>query len=101
VVLVAALAAASTSGTMAATPTTGPVCRNTMSSAVAAPTDKRGFVLSKFWVCRHTLAAMPDGFGQGAPVRKAGGVTELTLRTPCPPDALRTADGGFFTRSGA
>lgn len=41
------------------------------------------------------MAAMPHGFGQGALVRKAGGVTLLAFSTPSPPYALENAKGGF------
>ncbi len=88
-------------GTMAATPQAGPVRKNTMSSAVATSTVSEVLSCPNSGAGRDLCAAMPDGFGQGGLVRKAGRVTELTFLTPCPPDARKNADGGFFTRSGA
>ena len=82
-------------GTMAASRKNDPVCDDTMNVAVATSTDKRGFVLSKFWVGRQLLAAVPDGFGQGGLVRKAGRVATFTSSTPCPPAACDDAKGGF------
>ena len=48
----------------------GPVRSNTFSEAVAAPTEKRGFVSPKFSRCRHSGIGMVSG-GMGLPVRMA------------------------------
>ena len=41
-----------------------PVCEDTSSEAVAAPTEKRGFVMSKFWgLVRLHLSRMVYGRG--------------------------------------
>ena len=99
--LVLALAAALTSGTMAATPDRGRCLKNTLRLEAQTP------ALNGVSSCLDSRtgyaprAAMPEGFGQGAPIRKDGGVTSLTFFTPCPPDALKNANGGFFTRLGA
>lgn len=82
-------------GTMAATPEPGPVRRNTMNVAVATPTESGVLSCPNSGAGRGVCAAMPDGFGQGASVRKAGGVATFTFLTPCPPDARRNANGGF------
>ena len=45
-----------------------PVCRSTLSEAVATPTEKRGFVMSKFWgLVRLHLSRMVYGRGGGYP----------------------------------
>ena len=56
-------------GTIAPKPK-GPVCEDTFSEAVAAPTEKRGFVSSEFSRCRHSGIGMVSG-GMGLPVRMA------------------------------
>jgi hypothetical protein len=78
----------------------GLVRRNT-NVAVATLTEKRGFFLSKFGAGRSVCAAMPDGFGRGGLVRKAGRVATFTFLTPCPPDARRNVKGGFLSHVGA
>lgn len=100
--LVLALAAALTSGTMAATPDRGRCLKNTISNAVATPTESGVLSCPNSGAGCALCAAMPHGFGQGAPIRKDGGVTLLTFFTPCPPDALKNAGGGFsVSHSGA
>lgn len=95
-----AVAVAQASGTIAATPT-GAGARNTTSEAVATPTESGVLSCPNAGHGRISCAAMLQGFGQGASVRKAGGVASDTLRTPCPPDARRNAEGGFSTPEGA
>ena len=96
-----ALVLAATSGTMAASRKNDPVRKNTLSNPVATPTESGVLSCPNSGADRDLCAAMPDGFGQGGLVRKAGRVTLLTFLTPCPPDALKNAKGGFFTRNGA
>ena len=74
-----------TYGTMPASRLRGLVCRNTYSRAVQSPTESGLLSCPSFQAGRHFCAAGLGGFGQGAPVRKAGGATLLALRTPCPP----------------
>ena len=89
------------SGTIMPTPAMGPVHSNTLKLAVAAPTESGVLSCPNSRVGRHILAAKPRRFGQGALVRKAGGVTSFTFETPCPPDAHSNADGGFKSQLGA
>ena len=56
-------------GTIAPKPR-GPVIETTISEAVAAPTEKRGFVSSEFSRCRHSGIGMVSG-GMGLPARMA------------------------------
>lgn len=90
----------SKAGTISTEPK-GLVCRNTMNTAVAAPTESGVLACPKFKAGRQSMAVMPKDFGQGALVRKVGGVAVFTLRTPCPPYARRNADGGFQSHTGA
>ena len=95
-----ALALAATSGTMAATPTTGPVLENTLNVAVASPTESGLLSCPNSGTGRTSCAAMSTVYGQGAPIRKDGGVTTFTFSTPCPPAALENAKGGFSAHVG-
>lgn len=88
-------------GTITATPAMGPVLENTKKLAVATPTESGVLACPKLKAGRQSLAAMSHGFGQGALVRKASGVTSFTFSTPCPPNALENADGGFKSQLGA
>lgn len=99
--LVLVLTVATTCGTMAASHASGPVRRNTMNVAVATPTESGVLSCPDSGAGRHSLVAMPQGFGQGAPFREGGGMATFMLRTPCPPDARRSADGGFLSHVGA
>lgn len=95
VALSAALGFGPTGGTVAASRECGPVLENTMNVAVATPTESGVLSCPNSGAGGAPGAAMSCGFGQGAPVRKAGGVATFTFSTPCPPDALENADGGF------
>ena len=57
----------------------GPVCRNTFGKAVAAPTDKRGFVMLKFLeLVRLHWPRMVYGHGGGYPQGRPHGFTRVT-----------------------
>ena len=49
----------------------GPVLQNTLSEAVATPTDKRGFVTSRFWAVRTFAHRFMVMGGMGLPARMA------------------------------
>jgi hypothetical protein len=79
----------------------GKVHLNTfISKAVASPTESGLLSCPSFRAGRVLCAAGLGSFGQGAPVRKAGGATLLAFRTPCPPFVSLSASGGFSTRKG-
>ncbi len=80
-------------GTIAPKPR-GPVIETTISEAVAAPTEKRGFVSPKFSRCRHSGIGMVSG-GMGLPVRMAARL-RTCVSTSRPPAAIETANGGFL-----
>ena len=84
-----------TYGTMPASRLRGLVCRNTYSRAVQSPTESGLLSCPILGAVRLFGGAGLVGFGQGAPVRKAGGATLLALRTPCPPFACNARNGGF------
>lgn len=69
-----------------------PGASNTFGSAVATPTDKRGFVTPKFW---GGALAPPHGYGRDGATRKAARTAEPVLLTSCPPNARSKANGGF------
>ena len=55
-----------------------PVCRNTFGQAVATPTDKRGFVIPKFWgLVRLHLSRMVYGHGGGYPQGHPHGLSRV------------------------
>ena len=55
-----------------------PVCRNTFGQAVAAPTDKRGFVIPKFWgLVRLHWFRMVYGHGGGYPQGRPHGLSRV------------------------
>ena len=95
-----ALALAATSGTMAATPTTGPVRKNTTSEAVATPTESGVLSCPNSGTGRTSCAAMSTVYGQGGPTRKDGRTASDVFLTPCPPDARKNAQGGSSTPEG-
>ncbi len=74
---------------------------NTISTAVAAPTDKRGFVMSESQAGRGASAASRHGYGQDEPTRKGGCTAVDVLLTSCPPYARSKAAGGFYVPTGA
>ena len=74
-------------GTIAPKPR-GPVRSNTFSEAVAAPTEKRGFVSPKFSRCRHSGIGMVSG-GMGLPVRMAARL-RTCFQHPAHPLRLKT-----------
>lgn len=79
---------------------TGPVRKNTISNAVATPTESGVLACPNSRAGRSLSMASPLVYGQGGPFREAGRVTLLTFLTPCPPNARKNANGGFFTRNG-
>ena len=79
----------------------GMVPEKRQNTAVATPTESGVLSCPNSRASRQSLAAMSHGFGQGALVRKAGGVAVFTFFTPCPPDALKNAEGGFKSHTGA
>lgn len=95
------LTVATTCGTMAASHASGPVRKNTMNVAVATPTESGVLSCPDSGAGRNASAAMPQGFGQGGPFRKAGRMATFMFLTPCPPDARKNADGGFLSHVGA
>ena len=55
-----------------------PVCRNTFGQAVATPTDKRGFVIPKFWgLVRLHWFRMVYGHGGGYPQGHPRGLSRV------------------------
>ena len=74
---------------------------NTISTAVAAPTDKRGFVMPEYLAGRGVSTASRHGYGQDEPTRKGGCTAVDVLLTSCPPYALSKAAGGFYVPTGA
>jgi hypothetical protein len=79
----------------------GTVHLNTLTNlAVASPTESGLLSCPIFRAGRVLCAADLGSFGQGAPVRKAGGATRLAFRTPCPPLVSLSASGGFLTYLG-
>ena len=74
---------------------------NTIGTAVAAPTDKRGFVMSESFAGAGVSGARRHGCGQDEPTRKGGCTAVPVLLTSCPPYARSKATGGFLTRTGA
>ena len=76
----------------------GPVRRNTSDHAVAAPTEKRGFVMSEFVRsgfsrCGMVLGrwACPRGWPHGV----------IRVLNICPPAARKNAASGFLSHNGA
>ncbi|WP_310627726.1 hypothetical protein [Limnohabitans sp.] len=88
-------------GTITSTPAMGPVLENTMNTAVATSTESGVLSCPNTGVVRHSLTSMSHGFGQGARIRKVRGVAVFTFSTPCPPNALEYAEGGFQSHTGA
>ena len=85
-------------GTIAPKPK-GPVCEDTFSEAVAAPTEKRGFVSSEFSRCRHSGIGMVSG-GMGLPVRMAARL-RTCLQHPAHPLRVKTQTVALVTPEGA
>ena len=77
------------------------VLENTIHTAVAAPTDKRGFVMPEYLAGRGVSTASRHGYGQDEPTRKGGCTALPVCSTSCPPYALEQAAGGFLSRKGA
>ena len=89
-----------TYGTMPTSRLRGLVCRNTTNQAVQSPTVSGLLSCPNFQAGRYLCAAGLGGFGQGAPVRKAGGAAWFALRTPCPPFVRNARKRGFLSQSG-
>ena len=79
----------------------GAGAEHTMKPAVATPTDKRGFVMSRSQADRGVPTSCCHGCGQDEPIRKDGCMTGFMCSTSCPPYALEQAAGGFLTQPGA
>lgn len=78
----------------------GPVLENTISSAVAAPTDKRGFVMPKFSASAY-LRSIPMVLGQmGLPARMVARLSSCFQHLPHPL-RLKTQTVASLSRSGA
>ena len=74
---------------------------HTIGTAVATPTDKRGFVMPDSLAGRGVSTASRHGSGQDEPTREGGCTAVPVCSTSCPPYALEQAAGGFLTRTGA
>lgn len=74
---------------------------HTIGTAVAAPTVKRGFVMSESKAGRGASTSSRHGCGQDEPTRKGGCTAVPVCSTSCPPSALEQTAGGFLTRTGA
>ncbi len=77
------------------------VLNNTMNTAVATSTASEVLSCPNSRAGRRCSTATPNGFGQGARIRKVRGVTVFTLLTPCPPYVLNNTNGGFKSHTGA
>lgn len=77
----------------------GPMLENISGSAVAAPTDKRGFVMSEFVRPALARAGMVAG-RMGLPVRMAARLIPC-FQHPAHPRSVKTARVAFESRSGA
>ena len=69
---------------------------NIISVAVAAPTDKRGFVMSDSLAGSGVSTAGQNDCGQDGPTRKDGRMATDMFSHPAHPKLLKTAEGGFF-----
>ena len=78
----------------------GMVHLNTVCSEAQSPAYEGDLSCPNTGAVRH-IGGVPQGFGQGARIRKVRGVAEYTFRTPCPPYAHLNANGGFQSHSGA
>lgn len=87
-------------GIIAASRTSGPVLQNTTSEAVATPTDKRGFVSSKFQgLVRLRWPYMVSG-GMGLPARMAARL-RTCFEHPAHPLRVKTQTVALVTPEGA
>ena len=78
-----------------------PVLQNTFGKAVAAPTDKRGFVIPKFWgLVRLHWFRMVYGHGGGYPQGRPHGFTRV-LNRHAHPLCFKTQRVVFKSRKGA
>ena len=78
-----------------------PARRNVFGKAVAAPTDKRGFVMSKFWgLVRLHLSQAVYGHGGGYPQGRPHGFTRVSNRH-AHPLRVRTQRVVLKSRKGA
>ena len=60
---------------------------HTIGTAVAAPTDKRGFVMPDSLAGRGVSTASRHGYGQDEPTREGGCTAVPVCSTSCPPYA--------------
>ena len=79
----------------------GAGAEHTIGTAVAAPTVKRGFVMSESEAGCGASTSGRHGYGQDEPTRKGGCTAVPVCSTSCPPYALEQAAGAFLTRTGA
>ena len=79
----------------------GPARKNVLGKAVAAPTDKRGFAMSKFWgLVRLHLSQSVYGHGGGYPQGRPHGFTRV-LNRHAHPLRVRTQRVVLKSRKGA
>ena len=74
---------------------------NTISVEVAAPTVKRGFVMSESFAGAGVSGARRHSCGQDEPIRKDGCTTSCVFSHPAHPMPLKTATGGPQSQLGA
>ena len=79
----------------------GAGAEHTMKPAVATPTDKRGFVMSRSQADRGVPTSCCHGCGQDEPIRKDGCTTSCVFSHPAHPMPLKTATGGPQSQLGA
>ncbi len=78
-----------------------PVLQNTFGQAVATPTDKRGFVIPKFWgLVRLHLSRMVYGHGGGYPQGRPRGLSRV-LNRHAHPLCFKTQRVALKSRQGA
>lgn len=74
---------------------------NTIHTAVAAPTDERGFVTSYSLAGAGISSTGQHGLGRDGATRKDARASVRALLTSRPPDARSKAAGGFQSHTGA
>lgn len=72
------------------------VLKNTSSEAVAAPTDKRGFVTSYSLAGAGVSSSSQHCLGRDGAIRKDARTASDVFLTSRPPYALKNANGGFL-----
>ena len=69
---------------------------NTIHTAVATPTDERGFVTSYSLAGAGVSSPGHQGYGRDGAIRKDARTASDVFLTSRPPYALKNADGGFL-----